>query len=336
MFEPPKRYIVISLLAITVVWLSVLYAPKSVEQQPQKKPAEASLRLAWIPQGTFAGDYVAVKDGLWNTEEIIIEVNPGGFEYDSIKLVAASEDTFGIASGPELIEARARGVPLVAIGVVIPDSPIVWVSKAGSGIKEPKDFLGKRVGAQFGTHTEITFETLFDKLDLSIEEVSRIPMKYDYTPFISDALDVVPVYIIDQVVEFRRNGIEVNIIDPRDYGVDLGPGNLYFTSEETLENEPELVRHFLRGAAKGWQRAYDDPSYAAAAILPHTGGGSEEGLKMQIDAITEFVSKSGAIGGVEKIDEKQWQDTIAILSESGRLENVDAVEGGYTNEHLPH
>jgi NitT/TauT family transport system substrate-binding protein len=81
-------------------------------------------------------------------------------DYDAIKLVASGADTFGISSSPQILYARAMGVPVVAIGAVIPPSSIGWISKKNSGITKSQDFSNKKIGAQFGTHTEITLEAL--------------------------------------------------------------------------------------------------------------------------------------------------------------------------------
>lgn len=259
---------------------------------------KATLRLAWIPQGTFAGDYMALKSGSWKRAGIEVDVRPGGFQFDAIKLVAAGEDTFGISSGPQVAAARARGVPVVIIGVIFPDSPVGWVAMSKSGIKTPQDFLGKRVGAQYGTHTEATLEALFKKLGLPIDGIQRVPMQFDYTPFLSGAIDVAPVYMIDQPVEFRRKGIAVNVIDPRSYGVNLGPGNVYITSEATLRSNPDLVKSFLAGAAEGWKSARRDPRSAAVAIQPYTAGGDVESLKAQIDAVFAFIGPNENYPGV--------------------------------------
>lgn len=262
---------------------------------------KATLRLAWIPQGTFAGDYMALKKRSWKRAGVDVEVRPGGFQFDAIKLVAAGEDTFGISTGPQVAEARSRGVPVVIIGVIFPDSPVGWVAKSNSGIKTPQDFIGKRVGAQYGTLTEATLEALFKKLGLPIGEISRVPMQFDYTPFLSGAIDVAPVYMIDQPVEFRRKGIAVNVIDPRQYGVNLGPGNVYITSESTAKNRSGLVKAFLTGASEGWIAARLNPSEAASAIVPYTAGGDVTALTAQISAVFEFIGANGAYPGVFQV-----------------------------------
>ncbi|MEN3333027.1 MAG: NitT/TauT family transport system substrate-binding protein [Blastocatellia bacterium] len=300
-----------------------------------KQPTQASVRLAWIPGATFTGDYVALQKGFWKEEGLEVSLNPGGFEQDAIKLVAAGADTFGITSGPQLLQARASGVPIVAIGAVIPRSPIGWIAKKESGIKTPQNFVGKKIGAQFGTHTEITLEALCAKLGIALDSFKRIPVKFDPLPFIAGEIDVLPVYIIDQPVDLRKQGMELNIIDPHDYGVSLAFGNLYFTTEETLKNRPEMVKAFLRGAKRGWLLANDNPNQAVDILNGYVADADKTVLLAKLNAILDFIKKERPTYlGVFPMDIAQWQSTNEILVRHGNLRPDLNLTDCFTNDYL--
>jgi NitT/TauT family transport system substrate-binding protein len=188
--------------------------------------------LAWIPGVTFIGDYVAKEKTFWGEEGLEVALNPGGFEFDAIKLVASGADTFGVASGPQILQARASGVPVVAIGATIPRSPIGWVAKRDSGITTPYDFKGHKIGAQFGTHSEITFDALMAKLNIPLNSLDQIPVKFDPRPFVVGSVDVLPVYIIDQPIDLEAQGLALSIIDPHAYSVSLAYGQSLFYNRE--------------------------------------------------------------------------------------------------------
>jgi len=323
-----SRWLLIGLpLAVLAAALiaGIFFCP--LMREDSRTPARTTLRLAWIPQGTFAGDYVALKSKLWEQKGLVVDVRPGGFQFNAIKLVAAGEDTFGIASGPELILARAQGVPVVVLAVIIPDSPVGWVAKKSSNITKPTDFIGRRVGAQYGTHTEVTFEALTQKLGISLARIQRIPMQFDYTPFVADSLDVAPVYIIDQPVAFRSQGIVFDIIDPRAYGVNLGPGNVYFTSERVLREHPNWVKAFLEGASEGWRQARANPMAAASAIQPYASGRDVGELTSQVEAVFDFIKPSADYQGIFPPDRKFFQQTISHFESTGVISNRSLVDG---------
>jgi len=299
------------------------------------KLSKVSVRLAWLPGATFTGDYVAVQKGYWEEEGLDVTLNAGGFEYDAIKLVASGVDTFGISSGTQILQARASGVPIVAIGAVIPRSPIGWVSKKGSGITKPQDFVGKKIGAQFGTHTEITLEALCAKLGIDLESFERIPVKFDPRLFVVDEIDVLPVYIIDQPVDLVEQGIELNIIDPGDYGVSLAFGNAYFTSEETVRDKPDLVRAFLRGAKRGWVWSKDNPQEAIDILGASVPDANKKTLRGKLDATLNFIVKERPeYPGVFPMDSADWKTSLDILTRHGNLDEPVDVSACFTNAFL--
>jgi NitT/TauT family transport system substrate-binding protein len=296
---------------------------------------KSSVRLAWIPGATFAGDYAALNNGYWKDAGIDVQIKPGGFEFDAIKLVASGTDTFGIASGPQILNARASGIPVVAIGAVIPQSPIGWIAKADSGIKTPRQFVGKRIGAQFGTHTEITFEALMAKLGISLKSLQRIPVKFDPKPFITGDVDVLPVYLIDQPVDLEAVGMKLNQIDPGDYGVALAYGNLYFTTKETLSKDPELVRRFLNGARRGWLWVDEHPAEAVDVLLKHMPGSQRENVAEKLSRTLAFIKKGRAeYPGIYEMDVSSWERTANIMRQFSELRLAEPVSNSFTNQYL--
>jgi len=285
---------------------------------------------------TFIGDYVALENNFWKESGLEIQIQPGGFEHDAIKLVASGADAFGVSSGPQLLQARANGVPVVAIGSTIPRSPIGWISKKESNIKTPFDFVGKKVGAQFGTHTEITFEALCKKNKIDIKSIDRVPVKFDPRPFVTGDIDVLPVYIIDQPVDLASQGIELNIIDPGDYGVSLFYGNLYFTTENFVKNNPELVKKFLEGASKGWVWADKHNKEAVEILLKSVPDANREILNKKLNVTLNFIKKNGQpYKGVFPTELKDWQTTYKLLKDYGEITDDVELTKIFTNQFLP-
>jgi ABC-type nitrate/sulfonate/bicarbonate transport system substrate-binding protein len=322
-------FIVVIIVVGFLLWRGG-YQEKKIEQL-----TSVSVRLAWIPGATFTGDFVALQKGFWKTEGLDVRLNPGGFEQDAIKLVAGGADTFGITSGPQLLQARANGVPIVAIGAVIPRSPIGWAAKKESGIKSPSDFVGKKVGAQFGTHAEITLKALFARLGISLDTFERIPVKFDPRPFVAGEIDVLPVYMIDQPVDLRNQGLKLNIIDPGDYGVSLAFGNLYFTAEETLKQRPEVARAFIRGAKQGWLWVNENPNLAVDILINYVADADKDTLLSKLNATLDFIKKDKPkYIGVFPMTIEEWESTNEILVQYGNLKSGLDLAQCFTNDFL--
>lgn len=330
-----RKYTLVAAAAILLTALIVIGVILANRSRSGTSATTASLRLAWLPGATFAGDYVALRDGFWSAEGIEVRVQPGGFDADALRSVASGADTFGVTSLPQLLFARANGVPVKAIGATIPMSPIGWVAKAESGISEPKDFRGRRVGAQFGTHTEITLEALCDRLGIPLTSFQRVPVQFDPTPFVVGDIDVLPVYLIDQPVDLRARGIALNEINPADYGVALSYGNVYFTHERTIAERPELVRAFIAGARQGWRKAHEDHDAAVAAIRAVAPETDVQVLAGKLQATFQFIQKYDSdYLGVFPLKGERVRETVALLGEFGNLSDQVKPEEAFTNEFL--
>lgn len=330
------RKVILGIVIVAALVVGALLAWHFLKGQEPVGGEKVGLRLAWIPGATFAGDYIALQNGYWKEAGLGVSIHPGGFEHDAIKLVASGADTFGISSGPQILQARANGVPIVAIGAVIPQSPIGWVSKKNSGITKPQDFPGKKIGAQFGTHTEITLEALCGKLGIALDSFKRIPVKFDPRPFVVGDVDVLPVYIVDQPVDLERQGIALNIIDPGDYGMALAYGNVYFTTDKTIRTKPELVKRFLAGATRGWIFVNSNPDAAATALCKNAPELQKDAILAKTKAVLRFVMKGRTeYRGVFPTEQADWERTRDILTKYGNLPQSVSIRDSYTNAYLP-
>jgi ABC-type nitrate/sulfonate/bicarbonate transport system substrate-binding protein len=326
-----------ALAALLMIAAAVAAGCNGVPSNSNRNPAmqAATLRLQWIPDAVFVGDYVALQKNYWKQSGLDVKIEPGGFEFSSIKMVAAGTNDFGVSNLPQLLEARANGVPVIAIGVIIPRSPIGWVSKKDGGITKPQDFIGKKVGAQIGTHTEVTFDALMAKLGLDKDKVNRVPVKFDPQPFLSGDIDVLPVYLIDQPYLLQANGVQLNSIDPFDYGVEMHYGNVYITREDLLRSEPDKVRKFLEGAYRGWQNTLSNSDEALNTFVSQNSDLNKEITGRKLRATLDMMTKgSRDILQIARFDPAKVETTKQLLVQYGGLKEVDASKA-FTNDFIP-
>ena len=102
------------------------------------------------------------------------------------QVVAAGGAEFGLAWVPKALVSREEGADIVNIGQVFQRSGTLEVSWADSGITEPADWDGKRVGTWgFGNEFELT--AAFEKYDVTPSEIIQQP--FDMSLLLNDELD---------------------------------------------------------------------------------------------------------------------------------------------------
>lgn len=221
-----------------------------------------SVRLKWFHQAQFAGFYVAKEKGFYEAAGLDVAVQPGGPDFPAIQMVAGGDEAFGVTSADQILVARGKGVPVVALAVLYRKSPFVLFSLKASGIDAPARFAGKKIGLKIGGNEELVYRAVLKKAGVPAQGVTEIPVKFDMTPLLTGQVDVWPGYVINEVIAAREKGFDVNVIWPSDYGIDMYADTL-FTTEKVLREQPALVRRFVAATLKGWSDAVALPEDAA-------------------------------------------------------------------------
>lgn len=251
------KKIAIILILIAFVFSSCDYFNKKKHNSTLMK---ASLIQEWFPYSGYAGEVMAVYETSKNNN-IEINLKQGSDNIDPLKLVISGESDFGVASADRILQADEKGADLVVIGVVNYKSPTCFLSKSEKNIKTPKDFENKTVGILTGTNTELIYKILKNVSSLNSSSIKEVEIPFDLGTFISGAYDVRPAFIYDETVSLDLKHISYNILRPEDFGVDF-IGTVYFTKRKTIEENPELVKRFIKSIKEGWELTLKEPEKA--------------------------------------------------------------------------
>jgi NitT/TauT family transport system substrate-binding protein len=226
-----------------------------------------SLQLQWIPQAQFAGYYVALDKGWYRDEGIDLTIKPGGPESNPVELVANGKSDFGTALLADLAVAVQKGRPVISIGQIQQRNGLYLASRKSSNIKQPKDFIGKRVGIWQG-NWEAQFNALIAKEGVLRDDITVIPQGFGMEPFQKGELDVTSVMIYNEFYFLIKAGMNfgnLNLIDYASYGLAF-PGDTLFTNRQTVSSQRDLCVRMLRASLKGWQHAIDYPNEAVDIV----------------------------------------------------------------------
>lgn len=290
-----------------------------------------TVRLKWFNQAQFAGYYVAKTKDYYKDSGLNVSIQPGGPDFPSIQMVAGGNEQFGVTSADQILVARSKGVPIVALAVLYRKSPFVLFSLKSSGITEPSHFRGKKIGVKLGGNEELVYRDILNRAKIPVTALTEIPVKFDITPLLSGQVDVWPGYVINEVISAREKGFDVNIIWPGNYGIDLYADTL-FTTERMLKDKPEVVKHFVEATLKGWRYAVAYPE-EAARITVKFGNGLSYGheLAMMKESIPLLMPDKAPIGSMEPA---QWSALQDVLLKGRFLKQPLALEQAYTTRYL--
>lgn len=291
-----------------------------------------TLRLKWFHQAQFAGFYVAKANGYYKAAGLDLDVQPGGPDFPAIQMVAGGNEQFGVTGADQILIARGKGVPVVALAVIYRRTPFVLFSLAKSGIKSPADYAGKNVGVKLGGNEELMYRAMMAKAGVDTAKVKEVPVKFDIAPLLSGAVDVWPGYEINEVLAAREKGFEVNVVSPSSYGIDLYADTL-FTTEKMLKEKPDVVRKFVAATMKGWTEAIAHPEEAAKATVD-IGGAKltyEHELAMMKASLPLLTGDGDPVGAM---DEAHWSSMQTLLVDGKFLKAPVELSHAYTADFL--
>jgi len=291
-----------------------------------------TVRLKWFNQAQFAGFYMAQGEGLYKAAGLDVNIQPGGPDFPAIQMVAGGSEQFGVTGADQILIARSKGVPVVALAVIYRRNPFVLFSLAKSGIKSPADYVGKKVGVKIGGNEELIYRAVLAKAGVDKSKLTEIPVKFDLAPLLSGDIDVWPGYLINEVLAAKEKGFDVNIVYPADYGVDLYADTL-FTTETMLNEKPDVVKKFVTATLQGWNDAIAAPEEAAKTTVKYGDKLTyDHELAMMKASIPLLKPDSKPVGAM---DEAGWSAVQKLLVGGGFQKSPINVAEAFSNKILP-
>src|SRR5438477_5694509 len=109
-----------------------------------------SFRLNWYLGGLHVPFYYGKEKGYYAAENIDLTINEGRGSANTVQVVAAGSDTFGLADSSSVVSTAARGADVKSVMSLLNSTGFSVVSLAESGIKTPKDLEGRKVAVTAG------------------------------------------------------------------------------------------------------------------------------------------------------------------------------------------
>ncbi len=318
------------LILLITAGLLLLLVACNQSSQASEPPDHVSVRLKWLHQTQFAGIYVAQQEGYYADENLEVEIEPIDLERQvTTEYVLNGENDIAIGAAEEMIIARSQGQPVKAVAVIFRTVPLIYIAPAEVGVKTPADLVGKTVALSPGQGTYL-YEAMMGQLDVDRSQINEIEMTVWGLDCWQTA-DVCTDYATNALARADYEGIEATALWPSDYGVPFY-GDVIFTTDQFLEERPDVVERFVRATLKGWQKAIEDPALATEATLafdPELDEGFQiTAMKMSIPLID---TGQDTLGWMRP---EIWQTMHDTVLEQGLIAEPVDLATVYTNEFV--
>jgi NitT/TauT family transport system substrate-binding protein len=323
-------------LAISMVMFVVILSGCGGGGSPQDFKAEEltkiRLPMGYIPSVQYAPLYLAHEKGYFAEAGFDVEFDYS-FETDGVALVGQGEEPFALASGEQVLLAREQGIPVVYVMAWFQDYPVAVVAKAESGISEPADLVGKRVGLPglFGANY-IGLIAMLHSEGISESDVVLDSIGFNQVEALAtDQAQAVVGYSTNEPVHLRDQGYEIITFQVSEF-VQLTANGL-ITNETMIEDNPEAVQRFVSAMVRAVAETIADPDAAYETCLNFV-----EGLDQQESAVQmEVLNLSIEYWNAEKIgfsQQEAWENMEQVLLEMELLSAPLDLDAAFTNQFV--
>lgn len=311
-------------LPAVVLAVTLVMPLTACDRERQPRLEEVSYRLKWLFNISVVGDLYSDVNGIFAENGLKVTVKEGGPERDAIKELELGHAQFGVASADQVIRAVAKGSPIVVLVQLFQENPLHWIYRPDKvQIDSGYDLKGKTIGITFGGNDETIMRALLAKYGIREHEVSLFSVRYDYTPFYQNRVDLWPIYRNAQGIiigeKLGKAGEPFRFMNPGEFGIRF-VANSVITTRRMLDERPDTVRRFVRALLKGWRAALD-PSNAEETIstlVKFDKDTPEEVLRLQLSATRTLMlpTPDFAFG---TIDHTAWIQTEQIMRDQNQI-----------------
>lgn len=300
---------------------------------------QAATQLGWLRNGEFAPLMVAEAKGYFAEAGIDHRIVDGGPGKNPVPTVAVGQAQFGLAtSGLHLIAARTARDPVdvVAVGALYQTAPSAYLTLRAPSDPDPvpKDMEGKTVGVQAGS--EYFIRAIARKNGADEAKIRIVTVQANAEPLMVGRVDFFSGWITNQAYQ-----IEVEAAKPdappalkgktwkalrfADWGLPAY-SDVVFTTRKVTEENPELVRAYLRAVSKGMRFILDHPQEAVEIVARFPGQIEDAGKLAWRWRVQNplFVSPDTERNGLLWMSPQTWDQMAGFLHEAKEVPRLVA------------
>jgi len=287
-----------------------------------------TLPMGYVANVQFSPFYMAEERGYFKEAGFDVTFDYR-WETDGIRLVAAEEIPFTVASGDQVIQARSQGLPVVAIAAWYQRFPVAVVALPEYPLDTPEDLRGLTIGIPetFGA-SYIGLRALLKAGGLTENDIDLQVIGYtQIAALTAGTVDAIVVYANNAPAILEHEGIAFNALYTADYASLVSA--VLATNETMIKEQPERVRAFTQAFLHGLQDVLDEPETAFEICDAYIEGLSEN-TETQRAVLTHSIELWSA-PQLGHFQTESWETAQQTMLDAGLIEKAVPPDTLFTN-----
>ena len=316
------------------VMLAAGVAPAFIREAGASTLRKVNFMLPWLFVGGHTFEFAAQAEG-WKKRGLDVSIQRGYGSGAAIKAVSAKTVNFAEASYGVAVNAVSKGLDVIAIGAKLQKSPIAVSCRKDSGIRSPKDLMGKTLVGAAASGDTLMFPGFARAAGIDMSKINRHtvhPSKL-ISSVLNKQADCCGTYYVSNAASLSYKTPSVHFMYA-DYGLqtlDLG----LISRSDVIKNEPNLVQAMVDGAMEGLKLQMLNPEKALdymIAARPELKTKPRD-LLLTHSGNTNFLSIGPAVekNGLGWMDEADQTRTRDVVIKYMNAKNVPPISKLFTN-----
>jgi putative hydroxymethylpyrimidine transport system substrate-binding protein len=237
-----------------------------------------------------------------------------------VQYVATRQDDLGVTQEPQLVLAKVKGTPVIAVGSLVdqPTAAMIWLKK--SHVSDVADLKGKTIAIPGVPFQKDFLAGMLARYGLTLDDVEVKNVGYGLVPaLVSGRADAIFGGSWNlEGVELESRGLKPVITRLKGLGFPPYDESMVIARSDRVAKEPGVIRDFLAAVARGTAAAVADPQAAVKAIEEGNLGGSKlsrKTLNAEVAATLPLLSKSGYMYSEESLHLVDWMHEQGMIDQ---------------------
>jgi NitT/TauT family transport system substrate-binding protein len=304
---------------------------------------DVKFTLDWAFQGPTSAFIAARELGYFKDAGLTVTIDRGAGSAGAIQRVATGAYQMGFADINALVEFNVAnpGQAAKAVLMVYDAPPFGLYTLKKSGIKEPRDLVGRKLGAPVFDASYKLFPAFAAKVGIDPAAVPRVNMDPPLREamLVRGEVDVISGHYFSSMLDLQSKGVkaeDITFMLYKDYGMDFY-GNAVIAAQRFIAEQPEAVRAFNAAVVKAmrWVIANRDQAVEMVAKVDPLVDKKLERTRLDMAIDLNILTPHVKANGMGAVEPGRLQNAVQQIAQAVKLASVPKVEEIWTDAFLP-
>jgi putative hydroxymethylpyrimidine transport system substrate-binding protein len=298
-----------------------------------------NVALDWFPNPDHVALYYALDKGYFDKQGVKVSMKKPSDPSAGLKLVATNKFDLAIYYEGDLFYAGLQGLPVMAVGALVPTPLNSMIAKAGSKVHTLNDLKGATVGSAGLPFDGAVIQTIEQRQHFASGDIKSVNVGFNLVPaVISGKVDaIVGGYWNIEAIEVKnQTGKPPVVFKMSQLGVPSFDELIIVANKNRLKSDSAYataIRGFLAGLAQGIKAARNDVAGSIAIMKKDTSYKSKD-LQGMVPTTLQALGQTGGTK-VTCFSAARWQAFANWMLKTKLLKKAVAPSSIETNAYNP-